>query len=1128
MSETALPNNENNHPKPEKARGGVGKILSFPDKVGSHVFHNVIGIGKFGKLEEILGNPSGEVIKNVKNRLAFLDVVEKKIGITTLAMWAQLKHIIENTPNLTSGQIINCIVFFLNKIKTPEAEIENIIQELENIKTTVEIAEGYEKTTQIGSDLYNKSVRDKIRVFQYGMATLSSLSGIPTGGLIMVLGNTSFARQFGQEAMKIRISEIIDMEVLNKLGQQITENEIPSNEYEGITNNLRKLAIYCVSPEQRKKIVQLLALIARNQDSAPDYNHNLYNKVMHMEKLMQMTVKLDKMLDGKQHQKIIDQSIATVRTTISGLRPLAVGAVNLVKKKTGREVTEQSETSKKKAELFGKAAIGWLTRVGVPVEIANKFDGVGKVLGEAAGKVGEVASGAWENVSNVIPQIPEILQAPINKMTEIPMGIQHTTLYNSIKLNGWNMDAINQYLAVNGVNNSAMADQIGSIIDEIKTQTPGLSREQILQKAMPEIADLAQENGYDDLATGTRDFLADEVPKAAETTPPGFEQIVQPGKDLVKAIDARKFAVSIVAAVSALAGFAAGFGKKKEVKLGAGFAGTALMGGAGMVMSGNPFLGAGVGAGAVAAGFITSEGGKKVVKVAQEVTPKIKEATGAVAGVAVEKSREFAGNAGQYVQEARANVEEVIGNGKQYVQGVTENVLGLGANAKTKFSELTQGSPEQRAAKYKTQLDELKKSFEIFKQNSQTNQELEGNINQLSRLVHHFLRATNSENQSANPSSIPQPKEIEEKEVEIRNLFQTVQNSLKLARKPVAEKKLTAEKKNENNVDTQIQDFFNHFNNVIKNYEETEAYKNWAESDDILSKFSRLKFLRFKNGEANNESDKKTIESEIKALLKDLYKEVKIFEKSQNPGVDVLGKLKERAGKIIGDFNEKADYGKFDKIMQRYYDLGMRDQGIENVSSEADDLLKQYYYGETVHTTNGNTVVIEPNKSENLKNEIKAKLAELEKLVTDLEKNRKQQKPKSQEPTFLDKLKERAKRMAKRHAGEKKRAEKEKKKEKKSSDKEIQDFFKKLKQVAKDYKAGEVYKKWIDSDSVWPKFLELTDLIGANTQLESMIQEKEAGNPNDLLSGRPLSGVLSEVTDKCTSFLVSFGFINIL
>ena len=68
MSETALPNNENNHPKPQKARGGVGKILSFPDKVGSHVFHNVIGIGKFGKLEEILGNPSGEVIKNVKNR----------------------------------------------------------------------------------------------------------------------------------------------------------------------------------------------------------------------------------------------------------------------------------------------------------------------------------------------------------------------------------------------------------------------------------------------------------------------------------------------------------------------------------------------------------------------------------------------------------------------------------------------------------------------------------------------------------------------------------------------------------------------------------------------------------------------------------------------------------------------------------------------------------------------------------------------------------------------------------------------------------------------------------------------------------------------------------------------------
>ena len=73
MSETALPNNENNHPKPEKARGGVGKILSFPDKVGSHVFHNVIGIGKFGKLEEILGNPSGEVIKNVKNRLRFKD-----------------------------------------------------------------------------------------------------------------------------------------------------------------------------------------------------------------------------------------------------------------------------------------------------------------------------------------------------------------------------------------------------------------------------------------------------------------------------------------------------------------------------------------------------------------------------------------------------------------------------------------------------------------------------------------------------------------------------------------------------------------------------------------------------------------------------------------------------------------------------------------------------------------------------------------------------------------------------------------------------------------------------------------------------------------------------------------------
>jgi hypothetical protein len=1101
MSETALPNHENQNP--EKARGGVGNPAETKPNVTElvHKYENEIPqvirdnencqIDKMARLM-VVSRVSGAVHKlngfgsyadalgNTLGNLKFEKLAKNK-NLSLVEFFAVCLEELEKQKVHAESRSKNTqkIDTAYQAIKT---EIGEIITNQVTLNKEVEQATGKQEVIKItGGKLLAESEKQKWQarqqminagLFTFGVVNVASGAAIPLVvaiPLLRFLGImiTDF-NQINAEKLSVLMTEATKKleKKLKILSEDLDKGYLTKAQATQLETILRPF-ISCVSAEGKQDLLRVLTEIqyAKSLDYARDFESNTLKEILAMKK----------------------------------------------------PTSWDSWNSKVKLSLNKgwTAKIAWnlvqVTGLGIVENVVGNL--VGDGLKEVAGKVGEVASQALENVSNIIPQIPEILQAPINKMAEIPMGIQHTTLYNSIRLNGWNMDAINQYLAVNGVNNSAMADQIGSIIDEIKTQTPGLSREQILQKAMPEIAELAGNNGYDGLEKGTKMFLDGGVPNSAGSIPSGqvFESIVKPGQNLAEVIKERKFTVSIVAAVSTLAGFAARIGKRKEAKLVAGTTGLSVMAGVGGFF-GNPLVGIGVGAGAVAAGFVTGEVGKRTVEVAQKAIPEIQKATGAVAGVTVEKSREFAGNAGQYIQEARANTEEVIDNGKQYIQGVVGNtgqyIQGLTEEAKTKFGELTQGgNMEQRAAKYKTQLDELKKSFEILKQNSQINQELyqelETSINQLSSLVHHFLRATNSENQSANPSSIPQPKEIAQMEAEIKNLLQKVQNSLKLARKPNQETQ-NAEKKKE--IIKEIMDFRHYYGNFYNDYRDTDAWKTWRLRDDIGPKLIKLGAIMeaIKNKEVVDES-------EIKALLKDLYKAVKKFEKSRNPDVDVLGKLKERAGQITGGIKDTLDDltrpmdNKLNKIIDRFNNLEMEDWDFTNAKNSCDEInsLLDEYYGKTTRTPNGNTVVIEPNKSENLKNEIKAKLAELEKLVTDLEKNRKQQKPKSQEPTFLDKLKERAKRMAKRHAGEKKRAEKEKKKEKKSIDKEIQDFFKKLKQVAKDYKAGEVYKKWIDSDSVWPKFLELTDLIGANTQLESMIQEKEAGNPNDLLSRKP-------------------------
>jgi hypothetical protein len=435
MSETTISNPANQN---KKKWGEIPNFVSEIDKFGSQLTHNVAGVGRFwelGKKNEILGNADGLVISKRENRLAFLKPLEKLGNPTTWDKWAQLKHVVENHKNLNDTQIIRIITAYLDKIKVEDSKKREILNDLENIKLAVEAAESRDMITQIGHNIYKDSVSKKRDLLNLS----ASVVGFATGGTSEIIRNTVFgigslnvARNIGQEAMEVRITEImhtIDFEILRY--EIATKQDLNKTDCQVLNGFLRRAVIHCVNSKQRKEIVQTLSFVKDKSDNFSEIAEenftvdglpemsNLYNAVYKLEEMMNTS-------GDKKTEAAVGQASGTLKVIAGGVMPLLKSIGNLgknfgnkfIKDPNRFKITEQSEIDKKKAELFRSAAIGFLVRARLPAEIAVKFSSFGEIQQTWENTVGKFIPNFGDSGVQVPQNVPKSAPSIVEKIKE--------------------------------------------------------------------------------------------------------------------------------------------------------------------------------------------------------------------------------------------------------------------------------------------------------------------------------------------------------------------------------------------------------------------------------------------------------------------------------------------------------------------------------------------------------------------------------------------------------------------------------------------------------------------------------------------------------------------------------------